>query len=95
MRSDDSVLNEAEDTNKELDRKARDWLHFIMVVVEQCSMRSELGFCKAKSLFRLGKLRLALLNSTFEALDRIGYRSRDMVISGFRCGGKWGGLQMG
>lgn len=95
MRSDDSVLNETEDANKELNGEARNWLHLVMLVVEQGSMLSELGFSKAKRLFRFGELRLPLLHSAFEALDVIGYCPRELMISGFRCGGKWGRLQMG
>lgn len=58
-------------------------------------MLSELGFSKAKGLFRFGEIGFALLHSTFETLDGIGYRSRDLVISSFGCGGKWSRLQMG
>ena len=62
MRSHNSVLNETENANKELDWKARNWLHLIMLVVEQGSMLSKLDFSKAKGVFRLGELRLPLLH---------------------------------
>jgi hypothetical protein len=93
MRSDDRVLDETEDANNKLDGKAGNWLHLVMLVVEQSSMLSEFGFREAKGLFRFGELRLALLHSTFETLDIVGYGSRELIISDFGWRGKRGRLE--
>jgi hypothetical protein len=79
VRSDNSVLDKAKDADNELNRKARDWLHLVVLVVEHGSVLSKLGFSKPKGLFRLGELRLALLHSTFEALNIIEGYSRELI----------------